>query len=104
MCIRDRRKLVERCIPENKRTEAMVDACLDDFRTAYNERMMNRTQPYDGILPLLKALKKAGVDVYKRQYTAAQQTTPMHGVQFEKLLYPLVGGCDEAQGRTEGDH
>ena len=57
------RKLVERCIPENKRTEAMVDACLDDFRTAYNERMMNRTQPYDGILPLLKALKKAGVSV-----------------------------------------
>ena len=57
------RKLVERCIPENKRTEAMVDACLDDFRTAYNERMMNRTQPYDGILPLLKELKKAGVSV-----------------------------------------
>ena len=52
------RKLVERCIPENKRTEAMVDACLDDFRTAYNERMMNRTQPYDGILPLLKELKR----------------------------------------------
>ena len=37
-------------------------------------------------------------------YTAAQQTNPMHGVQFEKLLYHLVGGCDEAQGRTEGGH
>ena len=43
------RRLVERCIPEEKRTEAMIDECLDDFRTAYNERMMNRTQPYDGI-------------------------------------------------------
>ena len=41
----------------------MVDICLDEFRTAYNERMMNRTQPYDGILPLLRALKKAGVAV-----------------------------------------
>ena len=29
-------------------------------------------------------------------YTAAQQTNLMHGVQFEKLLYHLVGGCDEA--------
>ena len=41
------RRLIEQCIPENKRTEAMVDICLDEFRTAYNERMMNRTQPYD---------------------------------------------------------
>ena len=57
------RNLVTRCIPEEKRTEAMIDTCLDDFRTAYGERMMNRTQPYDGILPLLKQLKKAGVSV-----------------------------------------
>lgn len=57
------RRLIERCIPENKRTEAMIDICLDEFRTAYTERMMNRTQPYDGILPLLKALRKAGVAV-----------------------------------------
>lgn len=57
------RKLIERSIPEEKRTEDMVDSCLDDFRVAYNERMMNRTQPYDGILPLLKELKKAGVTV-----------------------------------------
>ena len=57
------RRLIEQCIPENKRTEAMIDICLDEFRTAYTERMMNRTQPYDGILPLLKALRKAGVAV-----------------------------------------
>ena len=57
------RRLIEQCIPENKRTEAMVDICLDEFRTAYTERMMNRTQPYDGIMPLLKALRKAGVSV-----------------------------------------
>ena len=57
------RRLIEQCIPENKRTEAMVDICLDEFRTAYNERMMNRTQPYDGILPLLKKLRKEGVAV-----------------------------------------
>ena len=49
------RRLVERCIPEEKRTEAMIDECLDDFRTAYNERMMNRTQPYDGIVDMLKS-------------------------------------------------
>ena len=55
------RRLVERCIPEEKRTEAMIDECLDDFRTAYNERMMNRTQPYDGIVDMLKKLHEQGV-------------------------------------------
>ena len=57
------RNLIRQCIPENKCTEAMIDICLDEFRTAYTERMMNRTQPYDGIQPLLKQLKKAGVSV-----------------------------------------
>ena len=32
------RKLVERCIPEEKRTEAMIDACLDDPRYAAGRR------------------------------------------------------------------
>lgn len=57
------RKLIERSLPEDKRTEALIDECLDDFRTAYEQRMMNRTHPYDGILPLLRELKKAGVSV-----------------------------------------
>ncbi|MFQ9127144.1 MAG: hypothetical protein ACLR4Z_10640 [Butyricicoccaceae bacterium] len=38
----------------------MIDECLDDFRTAYNERMMNRTQPYDGIVDMLKEAARAG--------------------------------------------
>ena len=54
------RRLVERCIPEEKRTEAMIDECLDDFRTAYNERMMNRTQPYDGIVDTAEKAARAG--------------------------------------------
>ena len=85
------RKLVERCIPEEKRTEAMIDACLDDFRTAYNERMMNRTQPYDGIVPMLKALKKAGVTVgvLSNKYDVAAKTLIRH--YFGDLVQAAVG-------------
>ena len=71
------RKLIERCIPENKRTEAMIDTCLDEFRTAYNQRMMNRTQPYDGILPLLRQLKKTNPNIEKSMFRA------IHGVQLD---------------------
>lgn len=56
------RNLVRRCLPEGAK-DALIDACLDDFRTAYEARMMNRTQPYEGIVPLLKRLKKEGVSV-----------------------------------------
>ena len=64
------RRLVERCIPEEKRTEAMIDECLDDFRTAYNERMMNRTQPYDGIVDMLKKLREQGYSAFGEVFLA----------------------------------
>lgn len=35
-------------------------------------------------------------------YTAAQQTDPMHGVQFEKLLGKLIGGKNETKRGTQG--
>ena len=74
------RKLVERCIPEEKRTEAMIDTCLGDFRTAYSKHMMNRTEPYDGIIPMLEALKKAGVTVgvLSNKYDAAAKALIAH--------------------------
>ena len=62
------RNLVTRCIPEEKRTEAMIDNCLDDFRTAYGERMMNRTQP----------VSYTHLDVYKRQDERVRQSHGTH--------------------------
>ena len=44
------RKLVERSIPEESRTDEMIDICLADFRAFYGEHMMNRTHPYEGCL------------------------------------------------------
>ena len=37
-------------------------------------------------------------------YTAAQQTDPMHGVQFEKLLCQLTEGGDKSGTGIAGDH
>ena len=85
------RLLIEQCIPENKRTEAMIDICLDEFRTAYNERMMNRTQPYDGVLPLLKQLRKAGiaVGVLSNKYDLAAKGLIRH--YFGDLVHITYG-------------
>ena len=85
------RRLVERCIPEEKRTEAMIDECLDDFRTAYNERMMNRTQPYDGIVDMLKKLREQGVSigVMSNKYDFAAKTLVRH--YFGDLVQLTLG-------------
>lgn len=74
------RSLIEQCIPENKRTRSMVDICLDEFRTAYQARMMNRTQPYEGILPLLKQLHRMGVavGVLSNKYDVAAKALIRH--------------------------
>lgn len=37
-------------------------------------------------------------------YTAAQQTDPMHGVQFEKLLHQLIEGGNQTGTGIAGDH
>ena len=57
------RKLVERSIPEESRTDEMIDTCLADFRAFYGEHMMNRTHPYEGIVSVLETLKENGVTV-----------------------------------------
>jgi len=57
------RKLVERSIPEESRTDEMIDICLADFRAFYGEHMMNRTHPYEGIASVLETLKENGVTV-----------------------------------------
>ncbi len=85
------RRLVERCIPEEKRTETLIDECLDDFRTAYNERMMNRTQPYDGIADTLKKLREQGVSigVMSNKYDLAAKALVRH--YFGDLVQLTLG-------------
>lgn len=56
------RNLIRLSLPEDA-PESLIDTCLDEFRTAYEQRMMNRTQPYDGITALLKTLRRSGVAV-----------------------------------------
>lgn len=74
------RKLVERSIPEEQRTDEMIDTCLADFRAFYGEHMMNRTHPYEGIVPMLETLKREGVTVgvLSNKYDSAAKALIAH--------------------------
>lgn len=85
------RKLVERSIPEESRTDEMIDICLADFRTFYGEHMMNRTHPYEGIVPMLETLKENGVTVgvLSNKYDSAAKALIEH--YFGDLVHITYG-------------
>jgi len=55
------RMLVERALPEAKRTETEIEAALADYRTDYMANWNVATKPYGGIVPLLIELQARGL-------------------------------------------
>lgn len=54
-------KLLERCLPEDKRTEENILTARKIFADHYNVHFADKTKPYDGISELLERLKESGV-------------------------------------------
>ena len=54
-------KLIERALPENKRDSETVKLTLDIFMSYYREHYVDKTIPYEGILPLLEDLSKKDI-------------------------------------------
>ena len=52
------RKLVERALPEDKRTDEFIQVFLQDFLAYYNVHKEDFTQPYEGITELLMQLQR----------------------------------------------
>ncbi len=54
-------KLLERCLPEDKRTEENIQTARRIFAEYYNVHFVDKTKPYDGVAELLEKLKESGV-------------------------------------------
>ena len=66
------RLLIERAVPKGTE-EAAVERCFALFKEQYSKLMCCKTKPYNGILPLLEALREGGVScaVVSNQYDGA---------------------------------
>ena len=69
------RKLMERCLPEEKAGDAgFVHEALERYNRCYEERILRKTRPYEGILPMLEALRERGIPLAictnKQQFAA----------------------------------
>ena len=56
------RKLMERCLPQEQASDvAFVDEALARYNRCYSEHLLNKTKPYEGILPMLGTLQQKNI-------------------------------------------
>ena len=89
------RRLIERVLPEDARTEATIDRLLLTFKEYYNDHNTDYTKPYEGIPELLSLLSSRGVAiaVASNKYQAATEKLISHF--FPTLSFIAVEGQKE---------
>ena len=89
------RRLIERVLPEDARTEATIDRLLVTFKEYYNDHNTDYTKPYEGIPELLSLLSSRGVAiaVASNKYQAATEKLISHC--FPTLSFIAVEGQKE---------
>ncbi len=84
------KNLMERVLPENHRSEAEILELLGIFLAHYSEHFADKTRPYDGIIPLLGALRqkniKLGVVTNKADHMAQIIIKSLLGGYFDYIL------------------
>ena len=55
-------KLVERALPEDKRTDEEIERVHEQFAEHYSKNYLNKTVPYEGVRNLLDELNNLGVE------------------------------------------
>lgn len=91
------RKLMERCLPRKQATDgAIVDEALKRYNACYKNHLFHKTKPYEGILPMLEALRKRniplGICTNKQQFASVALVEKMFPKgMFRENLGDLAG-------------
>ena len=54
-------KLIERALPEDKRSAEIHKECLTIYKNYYKDHYMDKSRPYDGVNELISCLKEKGM-------------------------------------------
>lgn len=86
-------KLIERALPEGVTAEEF-DAVFADFKEHYQIHCNDRTGPYDGILPLLRELKRRGCKTGIASNKIKSAVLKLADIYFEGLIDRAAGVAD----------
>lgn len=89
------RKLIERSLPENHKTDEEIDKALSVFMPYYAEHKMDKTAPYNDIIELLQELKSRGIKT-------AVVTNKAHSAAKPLIDEVFPGLFDEVTGQKDG--
>lgn len=87
------RLLIERAMPEGVTPEEF-DAVFADFKEHYQAHCNDRTGPYDGILPLLRELKRRGYKTGIASNKIKSAVLKLSEIYFEGLIDSAAGVAD----------
>ena len=76
-------KLIERALPEDKRTANEIERVHSQFAERYSQNYLNKTIPYKGINELLDELDKRGI-----KYSVASNKTDIFTQEIINGLFP----------------
>ncbi|MGN0546986.1 MAG: HAD family hydrolase [Acutalibacteraceae bacterium] len=88
------RRLIYLSVPENTPDE-ISEQCLSVFKEHYKSHSLVETKPYDGIVPMLEALKNKGIKT-------AVVTNKMQEAAADIVKKFFGGLIDEAIGQVDG--
>ena len=90
------RNLIRKALPDDMRTDTIIESLLKDFKEYYNEHNTDCTKPYDGIEELLRNLQDNGVKIAVASNKYQQAT--------EKIIAHYFGDIDfvAVYGQREG--
>ena len=89
-------KLIERALPENKRTSDEIERIHSQFSERYSKNYLNKTVAYDGINELLNEL-----DRLKIKYAVASNKTDIFTRKIIDKLF--VNSFDAVIGKRDGN-
>lgn len=90
------RKLIERAIPQEARSEETINLILGDFKAYYDKHLWDYSQPYPGIPEMLADLSRAGISlaVASNKYESAVKALIIHF--FPEIDFVAV--CGNVEG------
>lgn len=89
------RKLIERSLPAEHKTDAEIDKAMEIFMPYYDKHKMDKTAPYDGVIELIKAVRARGLKT-------AVVTNKAHAAAVPLIEEVFPGLFDEVTGQKEG--
>ena len=89
------RKLIERILPQEERTDARIEQCQQEFVVYYKVHMEDKTCVYEGITELLAELKNRGLKIAVATNKVHVAVAPLMAKYFPNIRFDAMIGQRE---------